>query len=613
MDWRIARPAVVVATVMIMAGLAPPAASASSQVSNAGVGFETRVGPHGEVDVNVCSTAVPIGYASCHVRERLSPGSVRPSDFVGEDGAYNPKYLQSAYNAPSDTNGVGQTVAIVDAFDAPNAESDLAEYRETFGLPPCTTENGCFTKIDQRGGTDYPPYNAAWEQEIALDIDMVSALCPNCNILLVEADDAAFTNLGTAVNLAVELGATIVSNSYGSVEWSGEAEVGAAYYDHPGVAILASTGDTGYGVSYPAAASTVISVGGTSLLQATETGTRDATETVWSGAGSGCSDFEPKPVWQTDTECPRRSVADVAAVADPNTGVWSYNGDWAVLGGTSAAAPIVAALYALAENPPASDHMASYLYARSASLNDVITGSNGNCGESYLCTGTVGYDGPTGLGTPNGTAAFATELVEPDPPDFAVDATPIPTPLRVGDVANSSVTVDPENGFTGNVQLSAAVSPSTGLSKTFAPAEITVGAEPGTSTLTYVARKPGTYTVTITATDGTMTRTRVRRVYVNDFSIKLTPATATVIRGNLVRFTVTIVPAGSFGQPVKLSISGLRPRDTVTYKHNPAPYHGSQTITIKTSKLDAKGTLTMHLRGNSGPLNHIAVAKVVLK
>src|SRR4051812_9223952 len=268
---------------------------------------------------------------------------------LGNQGAYDPQYLQSAYNAPAYA-GVGQTVAIVDAYDAPDVETDLAEYRAHFGLPACTTANGCFKKINQTGGTNYPAGNASWATEITLDVQMVSAICPNCHILLVEASTAQFANLTAAVNTAVARGADVVSNSYGGDEFASEIGYNASY-DHSGVAVVASAGDTGDGVSYPASAPHVVAGGGTSLFQAGNDGTRDATETVWTGAGSGCSSYEAKPAWQTDAGCAARSVADVAAVADPSTGVWVYSsadGGWEVFGGTSVSAPIIGAFYALA-------------------------------------------------------------------------------------------------------------------------------------------------------------------------------------------------------------------------------------------------------------------------
>ena len=204
--------------------------------------------------------------------------------------------------------------------------------------PPCATANGCFMKVDERGGTNYPQGDQTWGLEISLDLDMVSAICPNCRILLVEADSNSTADLGAAVNEAVALGASVVSNSYGSAEYSGEVSDNAQYYDHPGVAIVSSSGDGGYGTQFPAAAPNVVAVGGTSLDQATDTGTRNATETAWSGSGSGCSVYFAKPSWQHDTGCANRSIADVSAVADPNTGVWVWdtypNGGGGIVGGT---------------------------------------------------------------------------------------------------------------------------------------------------------------------------------------------------------------------------------------------------------------------------------------
>ncbi|WP_372337601.1 peptidase S8 [Streptomyces sp. MK5] len=322
---------------------------------------------------------------------------------------YGPASLQAAYNLPSAGGGSGQTVAIVDAYDDPNAEADLAVYRSQYGLPACTTANGCFSKVDQNGGTKYPRGDSGWAEEISLDLDMVSAACPNCKILLVEASSATMTNLGTAVNTAVRLGAKFVSNSYGGGESSSDPTFDTQYFDHPGVAITVSSGDNGYGVEYPAASRYVTAVGGTSLRTASNS--RGWTDTVWSGAGSGCSAYDAKPAWQTDSGCARRTVADVSAVADPNTGVAVYDSyrqatGWMVFGGTSASAPLIAATYALAGSPSSGSYPASFPYAHTSALYDVTSGSNGSCSGSYLCTGTSGYDGPSGLGVPNGTAAF---------------------------------------------------------------------------------------------------------------------------------------------------------------------------------------------------------------
>lgn len=337
-------------------------------------------------------------------------GSPSPTPPPGNPPGFGPADLQSAYALPSLSAGTGQTVAIVDAYDDVTAESDLAVYRAQYGLPPCTTANGCFRKVNQTGGSTPPTANASWGQEIALDLDMVSAVCPNCNILLVESNSASFVDLGTAVNEAAALGANAISNSYGGGESSAETTSYDAYYNHPGHAITVSSGDSGYGVQYPAASRYVTAVGGTSLARASNA--RGWSETVWSGAGSGCSAYEPKPSWQTDTGCARRTVADVSAVADPSTGVAVYDSTayqgrsgWMVFGGTSVAAPVIGAVYALAGNGSTIND-GSYPYGHLSSLFDVTSGSNGSCGSSYLCTGKTGYDGPTGNGTPNGATAF---------------------------------------------------------------------------------------------------------------------------------------------------------------------------------------------------------------
>ena len=383
-------------------------------------GHRASVGPKGEVAVNVCSDAQPLGYAHCNAHVRTDPkgaapraaAEAAPAADIGNSGAYDPPYLRSAYNAPSATAGSGQTVAIAIAYDNPKAESDLAYYRSFFGLPPCTTANGCFRKVDQNGGTNYPAADTGWAQESALDIQMVSALCPSCKILLVEANTNYLDDLGEAVKTAVRLGANVVSNSYGAVEYNGSQLDSASYFNHPGVAVTVSSGDNGYRVEFPASSRYVTAVGGTNLIQNTNTGTRNATETAWTGAGSGCSAYEAKPVWQNDTGCSRRMVSDVSAVADPNTGVWVYStygtpGDeWWIFGGTSVAAPLVGAMYALAGNGTTPDMLASYPYGAPAGLNDVASGSNGSCSISYMCRAGLGYDGPTGLGTPNGTASF---------------------------------------------------------------------------------------------------------------------------------------------------------------------------------------------------------------
>ena len=360
----------------------------------------------------VCSQAVT-GSAAC-MAVRVDPattsaGGATPA--ATTPAGLFPADIQSAYQLPGSTAGAGRTVAIVDAYDDPTAEADLGVYRSRFGLPACTTANGCFRKVGQTGTSALPKKNASWAEEISLDLDMVSATCPNCHILLVEATSPSFANLGAAVNTAARLGATAISNSYGGPD-AADATYGA-YYNHPGIAVTVSSGDGGYGVEYPASSQYVVAVGGTSLTRAAGT-TRGWTESAWSGAGSGCSTLNAAiPSASTfDTGCTRRAVADVSAVADPNTGVAVYDSTpyqgasgWLVFGGTSASAPIIASVYGLAGNAATIDAN-DYPYQHATSLFDVTTGSNGTCSPTQLCTARAGWDGPTGLGTPNGTGAF---------------------------------------------------------------------------------------------------------------------------------------------------------------------------------------------------------------
>ncbi len=343
-------------------------------------------------------------YAVVHQADALTPDASQPPAT-----ALGPADIVAAYDLPA--SGAGQTVAIVDAFGYENAESDLAEFRSHYGLPACTTANGCFRKVDQTGGTDYPPDNSQWGVETALDLDAVSSACPACHILLVEGNDNALDSLGEAVDTAVSLGAHFVSNSYGV----GGGVVGEQdlnhYYDHPGVAVTASTGDAGNVASWPSTDPNVVAVGGTTLVR-DQSVARGWTETAWRNGGSGCSQYEPKPAYQQDiaTGCANRAEADLSADADPNTGLAVYDTDgqdgWLQVGGTSLSSPLTAAMYALAGSPMPGSYPVTYPYAAPTHLNDVTGGSDGTCGN-VLCTAGPGWDGPTGLGTPNGVDALS--------------------------------------------------------------------------------------------------------------------------------------------------------------------------------------------------------------
>jgi subtilase family serine protease len=358
----------------------------------------------------VCARGNPAGTARCfaHVvtdaRGNPMNGKATPN---AVPSGYGPADLKAAYSIPAGSGS--PTIAIVDAFAYPNAEADLAKYRAQYSLPACTTASGCLKIVGQTGGKPPSRVDTGWDQEQALDLDMASAACPNCKIVLVQASSASFSNLWTGVDYAKTIpGVRAISNSYGNTDSSSYAQYDSHYAGN-NIAITVSTGDYGYGAQWPATAPGAVAVGGTSLFK----GGSGYTESAWNGAGSGCGLGHAKPSFQngvTDA-CAGRMEADISAVADPNTGVAVYGptsrttSGWMVFGGTSASAPLVGALFALRNG---NINGASSIYANKSALRDVTTGNNGtSCPVSYYCNAGVGYDGPTGLGTPVGLNAFS--------------------------------------------------------------------------------------------------------------------------------------------------------------------------------------------------------------
>jgi N-acetylneuraminic acid mutarotase len=534
---------------------------------------------------------------------------------AGQDvtpAGYSPADLRSAYNLPAD-GGAGATIAIVDAYDDPSAELDLGVYRQQFGLPACTTENGCFTKVDQRGGIDYPATDSNWAGEISLDLDMVSAVAPNAHIILVEADSASDSDLGAAENMAVSLGAEYVSNSWGGYsDTASNLAEDQAYYNHPGTAIVFSSGDYGYGVTYPAASPYVTAVGGTSLTR--DSSSRGWHESVWNSAsqdslgawswgapGSGCSAVEPKPSFQSDTGCSGRSVADVSAVADPQTGVAVYDslagsGGWNVYGGTSVSAPIISAVYALAGRPTAGTYPSSYPYETSGALNDVTDGNDASCASdvgcgfgatpactpSYACQAGPGYDGPTGLGTPDGVAAF----------------TPGPHGVASGTITDSS-TGKPLTGATVTLGDYHTTTDSTGGYRLDVP--------PGSYHMTVSQFGYATVDLgTITLADGaTLTK-----------NAALTPVPSTTVSGTVrdggghgwglyARITVDGVPGTTFTDPANGRYSLRLPQGGSYTLHTTALYpgykQGSTQVDATAATATADVTLPVDAAGTLPP------------
>ena len=531
--------------------------------------------------------APPSGYAKCGAVQLLNPaqnwhpGARSGAASISSGGAsatvapptsgFYPADLQSAYglaSAESTAAATGPgasapTIAVVDAYDDPNAAADLSTYRSSLSgvthsatgltdgtIPPLcssTVTTGCvtFSKVNQSGGTSYPRGDTGWAEEISLDLDMASAICPDCNIELVEATSNSFGNLQTAVAYAKSLtpAPAAVTNSYGGGEFSSETSYNSTYSNGASTAITASTGDSGYGVEFPAAAPNVTAVGGTSLNYSGSGTGISWSQTVWSGAGAGCSAYESEQSWQQKkiqpSQCSNRTVGDIAAIADPNTGVAVYDTyqepGWMVFGGTSASAQIIGAMYGLAAFGTATVQPSSgALYSTaSGNLVPVTSGSDGNCG-TYLCNAAdsvSGYNGPTGLGTPNGVGAFTGA---PAAAGFTVSASPSSTSVVAGNPVSYSITVAPNGGFTGTVSLSATGCPADVSPCTPNPASVNItSTTAASSTLSFTSNNTGNYSITITGTSGSVTSSTTVQLAVTSTSttgtmaVTITPGTET--------------------------------------------------------------------------------------
>ena len=508
---------------------------------------------------HTCAVA-PRGSASCNAQVVTNAGGTPLATTTPPAGALGPGQFARAYSLPTSAPS-GATIAIVDAYDNPNIENDLAAFSAYYGLPACTTANGCFRKVNQSGGTTYPSKNTGWGLEIALDVETAHGICQTCKILLVEATSPTYANLGAAENQAVRLGASVIANSWGGAESAGEVSFDSAYFNHPGVVITASTGDSGYGVQYPASSPYVVAVGGTTLSLNADNSYKG--ETAWRDGGSGCSAYETKPAFQSGLGCARRTVADVSADADPNTGAAIYDtygyGGWVAVGGTSLSAPLIAGVYALSGNT--SNGAAPY--ANPGALHDVKSGSNGTCSPASLCTAGVGYDAPTGLGTPNGLAAFGGVAPPPPAPDFALAVSPASQTVTQGQSASYTVTMSPNASFgaSSSVSVTASAAPSdlalsgcstplTAASPTCTLTASTAGASASSHALTVSGAGSGTLPA-----HGASAALVVQAALAPDFGLAVSPATQTVTQGQSASYTVTIAPNAAFGGGDSVAVS----------------------------------------------------------
>src|SRR5579884_57319 len=588
---------------------------------------------------HACGNVSP-GYARCHAVQLLHPSSdwhpgpsggapasagASPSSTPAPPSSgYYPGDLQSAYGLASAAASFAAgpsapTVAIVDAYNDPNAVADLTAYRTSLSqatdpntgqpdgsIPPLCTSGpapGCdtFTEVNQSGGTSLPSGNTGWSEEISLDLDMVSAVCPACNITLVEASTNSFSNLMAAVSYAKSLKPAAVTNSYGGSEWSSESSYNGTYSyvaansssGTPPTAVTAATGDSSYGTEFPATAPGTTAVGGTSLSYSGFGSTLAwAPQTVWynsssSGAGAGCSSYESLPSWQAlagvynnSGICNGRQIGDVSAVADPYTGVAVYDtyglSGWSVFGGTSASTQIIGAVYALAAGtatmapaPSAfyTDTSTNHATGSTTGLVPVTSGSDGSCGN-YLCNAadalSSGYNGPAGLGTPSGVGAFTS--APPAPPAGSLSFSPTSVSFTAGGTSSGLIVVATSSGSAinpGTVTLSTSSSTggfSTSSAGPFSPSTTLTFATGTTSSPTFYYHDTSAGSPTITAsaanwTSGTMTATVGR---------SSTPMTVTVSAGGATKSgpnwhvtlssTTTVGNSGVSGATVTLKV-----------------------------------------------------------
>jgi hypothetical protein len=529
-----------IAAAGLAVGLASPAQAAPhapghAATASAASGYTPPAGitaPCAATASSAASCAVLTGTPAKGAAKAAASGAAAATAITG----FTPAQLQAAYGAQGSYSasaaGSGETVAVVTAYDDPDAASDLATYRTQYSLNACTVADGCFQKVSQTGSTtQLPPSSAGWTTAASESLDAISAICGRCHIILVEANSPSVDDLGTAVNEAVTLGAKFVDNDW----YKSEASIGSAestydseYFNHPGVAITAPAGDGGYGVNYPAASPDVIAVGGTTLTASTTTAS-GYTQTAWTGSGSGCSAYETKPTWQTDTSnCADRTLNDLAAVADPNTSIAYYDtpteGGWAPDGGagTAVASAIVAAMYAVAGAPAASTWPAEYPYQHPGGsyttpgnaypyidgLDNITTETGGvtqTCTPAYFCNAGAGYNGPTGLGAPftslsltstGGESGVIYGTQEGTCVDDKAGSTANANPIQIwacNTTGNQVWTAEPDGTIRFAADTSACVYIKGAATNNNAPVELAASCSPGDGGMQWIPLSNGTY------------------------------------------------------------------------------------------------------------------------
>jgi subtilase family serine protease len=497
-------------------------------------------GANGNASYRAVCPSPPAGFAHCHVLV-VTDGRGNPLASTSPTGL-PPATIDSVYGFPGGlTAGAGQTIAIVDAYDDPTAAGDLSTFSSQYKLPDCTTSNGCFSKVNQTGGTSYPKSNSGWALEISLDIEWAHAIAPGAKILLVEASSNSFTNLLAAEDYAGR-NAQYVSNSWGGSEFSGESSYDS-HFSQTGVSFFVSAGDSGLPAEYPSASPNVISVGGTTLHFSGSTLTG---ETGWSSGGGGCSAYETAASAQSsfseysNVSCGgKRATPDVSLDADPNSGVsvydsTSYYGQsgWFTVGGTSASSP----MWAAASADKGAQVNALYVYGNNITYRDITQGNNGApCLAGYdLCTGR----GSWLYGTTSQQPTLS--IMDGGGQTIAADTQSAPITVSVSPAQSSDVTVTLH---------------STSSTGTFTPASVTIPAG-SSGTFTYKDSTPGTWTLTASAPGTTSATTTITVTSSSSSAMTLTLTSGQVSqKGPNYHVPLTVTATGSSGPLSGVSVT----------------------------------------------------------
>jgi subtilase family serine protease len=541
----------------------------------------------------------------------LKPGFARPPLFLNLNphdatsnyGPYSPMQIRHAYGIDTllggGTTGAGQTIAIVDAYGDPSIQSDLNNFCSYYGISSTTVKVLGTSTV-----------NSGWGLETALDVEWAHAIAPNATIILSVANSASLGDLLTAVNAAVNAGASVVSMSWGAQESSG-IYVYDSYFQTPGVTFVASSGDSGelaapFEVEWPASSPYVVGVGGATLYL-DGSGNQTQPETAWSGGGGGISAVYNVPTWQSGWQSTgKRTVPDVSYVADPNTGVGVAYGPYLYeVGGTSVGAPQWSALIALANQSRASKIRGNqdiYPVAgtapniNSANFFDITSGSDGSDPDDLAGTG---YDLVTGLGTP--VANNLVPALAPQTADFTVSVTPGSESVTPGGTASYTVSVGALDGFNQAVSFGISSLPS-GATATFTPPGVTGSGNSTLQITTTSGTTPvGTYTLTITGTSGTLTHSATVTLAVGNpnFTISATPSSRSIRHGNSANYTVTVAPSGGFVGTVTFAVSGLP--SGASDSLSPVTVTGtgsvSSSLRISTSRSTPRGTYPITITG----------------